>query len=1622
MGMMGRAGKLATAVALGLVLAAPAAGQQATGQPEQGMLVVYGPAAPSREGDTDWREQVFFSVPADLADRLYIRLFDPETRGEGDFVYGGTADSETTFRLFGGKGAYTDADRPEPAENGQRGVGLKPQQPVTGPGKLLTEKVYGDDPASDGRWVNLTAATARQGEVIDGRAWFRIDVQGSAGNDGNGYSLGVSLARDRMRPPAGLTMFSYRPTVRWHRGDPPTQVRFTRASDGPLVIQSFDAAGGQLALVTDFRDLGVRVSGQDHWTSDVVATEETNLALNLLDGFEIPNDVTLAVFDGNGDPVPLSMPPLRAPVPQRPTARGTVQPLADCRSVAFDASPSSGRIPLSFHWDFGDGTSADLPVIAHRYDLPGRYTAGLSVMEPGDRPGRGDRIELPVHVRDAPISDPGRDITIAPGQAVGFDGSASRASDSPIVRYRWSFGDGATATGARAEHTYAAPGQYRAVLRVEDDSGHPCHFGIGLRRVTVNAPPLAEAGPDLSAMVGQRLQFDGTASYDVDGVITDWRWDMGDGTVLDGASVVYGYPKSGRYAVTLTVTDDSGVANSHARDHATVTVNAPPEPRFTIPLRPVSVSELAVLDASGSTDDDGQILTWIWDFGDGVIGEGPVASYAWTRPGTYQVTLSVSDDSGTTSAVQSLTRTVRVDAAPLADAGPDQLVTASEVVFDGSRSSDSDGAITAWEWDFGDGSTGSGQSPYHAYASPGTYEVALVVRDDSGAPLNTDRATMVLRVNAAPIADAGPPQTVAPGEEFTVSGGASVDPDGHVARYLWEFPGGRRVEGERVADAIADPGLYRIRLTVQDDFPGPAGEDEAEVLITVNAAPVAVAGPDRLIAPGDTVLFDAGQSFDRDGQLTSWRWEFDDLGLPLDARSVERAYDTPGVWTAQLIVTDDSGVLNATASDDVTIRVNAAPTAKAGPVIETESLFVEFDGTGSGDADGDALILTWDFGDGSAPAQGARPTHVFPRPGIYPVTLRVDDGTGLANARSIDATAVTIRSRPLAVAGGNRDVCSGQPILFDASASADPDGGLLQYAWDFGDGSGSDLINPTKTYERPGVYPVTLLVRNETSSQYGSATDRIAALVREGPIADAGGDRLVCSNQRVRFDGTGSTDADGAVNAFAWTFGDGNSGSGETPTHVFTRPGTYEVTLTITGDATGDCSPLDADTARITVVAAPELAVSGPDRAAAGVATAWAAGLSALGDARPGALRWDMGDGTMIDGAEVNHSYGEPGEYLITLSVDLIGGTEGCTMLQAVRKVIVNAAPEPFIEGPTVASVGEVVAFDAGMSADSDGAITGFAWDFGDGNGAATVLAAHRFEAPGTYDLRLAVTDDAGVANSAASALRQIRVEARPEVAASGPLASCPAEPDRWAVAAPDGASVRWQFGDGAEASGAAVSHGFARPGLYPVQVAIDTGAGLKASRVSHAFAARVNAAPLAEAGPDRVVCPGDTVRFDGGASADADGTLTDWEWTFSDGVVLRGQSVERRFDTAADLRVRLVVRDDSGAAACDSGTDAARVLVNAPPVVDAGPDLTVPVGAAHDVVRLDAGDAVDPDGHGLRFGWDFGDGSGAAGAVVRHRYNAPGQYTVTLRAQDQTGLACGVATDTTTVTAVARK
>ena len=134
-------------------------------------------------------------------------------------------------------------------------------------------------------------------------------------------------------------------------------------------------------------------------------------------------------------------------------------------------------------------------------------------------------------------------------------------------------------------------------------------------------------------------------------------------------------------------------------------------------------------------------------------------------------------------------------------------------------------------------------------------------------------------------------------------------------------------------------------------------------------------------------VFDGSNSFDRDGTIASYRWDFSDRDEPATDRVVTRTYAAPGVYSARLTVTDDSGAINGVDQDELAIRINHAPVANAGHDQFTSSNVVAFDGSASADADGDALVYSWDFGDGSAPVGGVRATHTYADGGTYPVVL-----------------------------------------------------------------------------------------------------------------------------------------------------------------------------------------------------------------------------------------------------------------------------------------------------------------------------------------------------------------------------------------------------------------------------------------------------------------------------------------------------------------------------------------------------------------------------------------------------------------------------------------------------------
>ena len=244
----------------------------------------------------------------------------------------------------------------------------------------------------------------------------------------------------------------------------------------------------------------------------------------------------------------------------------------------------------------------------------------------------------------------------APGQPVQFDASSSYDPDGTITSYRWDFDNDGTidATGRVVSHAFSSPGPYNVRLVVTDNMGARSEATKTVNVVVLNRPPVADfTWTPANPKPGDWIQFDASASFDPDGTITDYQWDFdNDGTSdASGRVVFHAFTAPGSYNVRLVVTDNMGASTETTKTVNVVALNQPPVARFTMSPSPAPVGTPVTFDASASTDPDGTITSYSWDLdGDGTVDHyGVVVTQAFYAPGSYRVTLYVTDDRGATA-------------------------------------------------------------------------------------------------------------------------------------------------------------------------------------------------------------------------------------------------------------------------------------------------------------------------------------------------------------------------------------------------------------------------------------------------------------------------------------------------------------------------------------------------------------------------------------------------------------------------------------------------------------------------------------------------------------------------------------------------------------------------------------------------------------------------------------------------------------------------------------------------------------------------------------------------------------------------------------------------------------
>ncbi|MCC6495671.1 MAG: PKD domain-containing protein [Propionibacteriaceae bacterium] len=426
-------------------------------------------------------------------------------------------------------------------------------------------------------------------------------------------------------------------------------------------------------------------------------------------------------------------------------------------SVLFDgtgSSDSDGTV-ASYLWDFGDGQTSTEATPAHTFAAAGPQSVTLTVTD--NEGGTGSVTKTVTTIANQP---PAGSFTAEVTKLQAAFTSTASDPDGTVASYLWDFGDGGSSTLANPTHTFPAVDTYSVSLTLTDNDG-------GTTVITNPVTTLANQAPtaDFTASVNkQNVDFDAGDSTDADGTVVSYEWDFGDGSpTVTSETASHSFPAVDTYNVTLTVTDDNGATGSVTKPVTTV-ANASPTAAFTSTVDKLEVD----FNAAGSSDSDGSVASYSWDFGDGDSGTGVSPNHTYATAGDYEVTLTVTDNQG---AVGTLTKTVTAVANVKPVAAFTSNVNDLAVSFNATGSSDSDGTVASYSWDFGDGQDGTGATPSHTYASAGSYDVVLTVTDDDGA---TDSVTHAVEAVApsGPIAQDAFGRTVANGWGDADIGGA----------------------------------------------------------------------------------------------------------------------------------------------------------------------------------------------------------------------------------------------------------------------------------------------------------------------------------------------------------------------------------------------------------------------------------------------------------------------------------------------------------------------------------------------------------------------------------------------------------------------------------------------------------------------------------------------------------------------------------------------------------------------------------------------------------------------------------------------------------------------------------
>lgn len=978
------------------------------------------------------------------------------------------------------------------------------------------------------------------------------------------------------------------------------------------------------------------------------------------------------------------------------------------------STPGQGSI-TAWSWDLGDGSSSNQQNPAHSYAQPGFYTVKLQVTNSG---GCSNSVTANRYIRVVEGIKPhfNWDQISTSCSAPFVVNFLDQTAGPGTLTYDWDLGNGSTSTDPNpANVSYPANTTYTVKLAVQSSLGCSANFDTTV--TFTGGTPLITA--PAAACTNAPVTFtNGSTPTPVSNT-----WDFGDGTNSTITNPSKTYTTAGTYTVTLS-NKYSSCANSTTR---TIQIIDKPNPAFTADKTSACQPNLAV-QFTDNTPDPG-ITQWLWDFGDGQTSTQQNPPHTYTRTGSFDVKLTVTNATGCSNTI-TMPGYIKVQG-PTVNIDPGSLSGCTNTPISPIALVGAIDGVASYNWS-APGATPSSSTaanPTFTYATQNNYTISLTITTNGGCTASNSFNVQVGDPTAADFT-AVPPNACGTNPVTFTSPSTPVD------SWFWNFgDGSTSTAAPPLTHSFHSVANKNVTLTVTH-FGCPQS-----ITKTVHVdPPIAKFGftPDCPFNNLTAIFHDSSMVYNI--FPAKYVWDFGDGTQQTDNLSIgfspyvapSHPYAAPGTYTVTLTLTNGS-CTDVPYQLTITVgQVTPSFDISKNPICKNETFTLTSTST---TAPSNLQIIGYSWIVDSKPyvSGGTTYSDTISTAGTHNLTLFLTDQNQCVYQVIKPITVIGPTAKFNAI--GN---CKGTPVVFTDGSTPDPNspgGSITGWSWNFGDGGTSNVQNPTHPYTDTTSYNVKLTVTDNTT-----CTDTYTAPIRvTSPMAFFSTDTLYCPNIAMPF----KDSSQGHGLTYSWNFGDGNTSNVQNPTNTYTATGRYDVSLTVT-DLVGCQNTLTLP--KYVHIQPPIPAFTLADSTS--ICPPMEANFTAQGQYYD-SLYWDFGDGTTSTLPVTSHFYNDygPNDYQPGLkgyynAQLVLRGPGGCLASTSRKVYVFNPFTAYYYYGPPTKACDSVpVTFTLNPPP-----YTKFTLVFGDGaaDSSGNLSPFHMYRNPGTYTTQEIMVDPTG--------------------------------------------------------------------------------------------------------------------------------------------------------------------------------------------------------------------------------------------------------------------------------------